>query len=239
MMPFPWVISSRVLTSPRSGGVIFNMPFILKGKTMAKNELLDYATSLDPAQAGLLVGKQSISEVKYDTISFAAAAVPSSTQFFASPSSDLAIKNFEGPGQLVLSGKLFLIQSLAVKIVDISAALTAQNIVDFINKTAIRLQVDQKICGTFPLHMLTGAGGPYLPSQVAVTSAVAPAGAVSNFGVENGVPQNQPFRVRPLLVEGQKSLAAYLIGPTGTPIVLAGTLSIKVIVNGLQFQPIQ
>jgi len=109
----------------------------------------------------------------------------------------------------------------------------------FLNKTAVRLQVDQKIMGTFPSHMLTGFGGAYLPSQVAVTAAAAPAGAVSNFGITNGAPQNQPYRVRPMLIEGQKSFAAYLVGPTGAPITLAGTLGIKILVGGLQFQPIQ
>lgn len=206
---------------------------------MANESILDFATSLDPAQALALKGKQSISETKYDTLTLAAAAVPSSTQFFASPSADLAIKNFEGPGQLVLSGKLFLIQTIGFQITAIAAATTAQNIADVINNCAIRFQVDQKVMGTFPLMQLTGFGGAYVPSQVGVTAAAAPAGAVANFGITNGVPQNQPFRVRPMLIEGQKSFAAYLIGPTGTAITLAGTLGVKLMLGGLQFQPIQ
>ena len=74
---------------------------------------------------------------------------------------------------------------------------------------------------------------------MAVTPAAAPAGAVSNFGVTNGIPHNQPFRVRPMLIEGQKSFAAYLIGPTGAAITLAGTLGVQIMLGGLQFQPIQ
>jgi hypothetical protein len=206
---------------------------------MAKENLLDFATSLDPGQMALLTGKQSISECKYDTLTLAAAAVPATTQFFSTPSADVAIKNFEGPGQLVTSGKLFLVQTLGLLITDISAALTAQNIHDFIMKTAVRIQVDQKIMGTFPTHLLTGFGGVNLTSQVSVTAAAAPAGAVGNFGIGNGVPQNQPFRVRPMLIEGQKSFAAYLIGPTATAITLAGTMGVKVCAGGLQFQPIQ
>jgi len=207
---------------------------------MAKeNNLLDFATSLDPGQIAQLQGKQSISEVKYDTLTLAAAAVPSTTTFFATPSADVAVKNFEGPGMLVTSGKLFLAQTLGLIITDIAAATTAQNIMDFLHKTSVRIQVDQKIMGTFPTHMLTGFGGAFLPSQVAVTAAAAPAGAVSNFGITNGMPHNQPFRVRPMLIEGQKAFAAYLLGPTGTAITLAGTLGVKILVGGLQFQPIQ
>lgn len=207
---------------------------------MARNSsLLDYATSLDPIQSQVLAGKQSISETKYDTLTLAAAAIPSSTQFFATPSSDIAIKNFDGPNMLVSSGKHFLAQTLAVKIGSIGAATTGANIFDFINRCALRLQVDQKIMGTFAIHQLTGAGGIFAPSQVAPTVAVNPVGGVAASALENGVPQNQPFRIRPLLIEGQKSFAAYLIGPTGAPITLAGTLEIKVLIGGLQYQAIQ
>ena len=205
---------------------------------MAQN-ILDFATSLDPGQMQLLVGKQSISETKYDTLTLAAAAIPSTTQFFATPSSDVAHKNFEGPSQLITSGKLFLVQTIGVVISQIAAAATAQNLLDLINNCAVRLQVDQKIMGTFPLHQLTGFGGAFLAGQTAVTAAAAPAGATANFGITNGVPQNQPFRLRPMLIEGQKNFAAYLIGPTGTVITLAGAVDLKLCVGGLQFQPIQ
>jgi hypothetical protein len=207
---------------------------------MAKpSNILDYATSLDPIQAQMLAGKQVISETKYDTLTLAAAAVPATTQFFAASSADLAIKNFDGNGILVSSGKYFLAQTLGILITDIAAALTAQNIYDVLHKCAVRIQVDSKIMGTFPVHQLTGFGGAYLPSQVAVTSAAPPAGAVANFGIANGVPQNQPFRLKPMLIEGQKNFSAFLIGPTGSAITLAGTMGIKMLVGGLQFQAIQ
>jgi hypothetical protein len=203
------------------------------------NSLLKYATSLDPAQTAMVAGKQVVSEIKYDTLTLAAAAIPAQTQFFASPSADLAIKNFEGPAQIVTSGKLFLIQTLGVVIAQIAAATTAQNLFDLIMRCSLRLQIDQKVMGTFPIHALTGFGGPYLPSQVAVTAAAAPAGAASNFGITNGVPQSQPFRVNPLLIEGQKAFAAFLVAPTGTAITLAGAVDVKVLIGGLQFQAIQ
>lgn len=207
---------------------------------MAKqSSIMDFITSLDPIQAQMVANKQSISETKYDTLTLAAAAIPAQTTFFATTSADLALKNFEGPGNLVTSGKLFLIQTIGVVIASIAAAATAQNLADLVNLCSLRLQVDQKIMGTFPLHQLTGFGGAYLPSQVAVTAAAAPAGAVANFGITNGAPINQPFRVRPMLVEGQKQFAAYLIAPTGTAITLAGTVGLKVCLGGLQFQPIQ
>lgn len=202
-------------------------------------ELLSYATSLDPAQAALIAGKQVISETKYDSLTLAAAAIPAQTQFFANQTAELALKNFDGNGILVGTGRLFLAQTLGVKITDIAAATTGQNIIDFINKCTLRLQVDNKIMGTFPVHQLTGFGGLFLSSQVAATVAVNPVGGLAATGIENGVPQNQPFRISPMLIEGQKAFAAFLIGPTGTPIVLAGTLGVKVLVGGLQFQAIQ
>ena len=205
---------------------------------MAKS-LLDYATSLDPIQAQMIAGKQCISETKYDTLVLPAAQLASSTQFFSAPSSDVAIKNFEGPGTLVLSGKLFLIQTIAVKLCSFAAALTGQNVIDFVNRTALRIQIDQKVMGTWALHQLTGAGGVFNASSVAVTAAAAPVGAIATSTLENGVPQNQPFRIKPLLVEGQKQFSAFLIGPTTTPITLAGTMEVKVLVGGLQYQAIQ
>lgn len=204
-----------------------------------QDNLLDFATSLDPFQVDQLKGKQSISETKYDTLLLAAAAIPARTDFFQTPSADTAIKNFEGPGILVTSGKLFLVQTLGVVISSIAAATTAQNLMDLIMLCAVRITNDQKIMGTFPLHQLTGFGGAYLPSQVAVTAAAAPAGAVSNFGITNGMPHNQPFRVRPMLIEGQKPFSASLVAPTGVPITLAGAVGLKVCLGGLQFQSIQ
>ena len=203
------------------------------------NDLLKYATSLDPSQLQMIGAKQAISETKYDTLTLAAAVVPNQTQFFANPSADLAIKNFEGPSNLVTSGKLFLAQTLGFMISKISAAVTAQNIMDLLHNCCLRVQCDQKVMGTFPVHQLTGFGGAFLPSQVAVTAAAAPAGAVSNFGITNGFPHSQPFRINPLLVEGQKSFAAFLIAPTGSPITLLGTLDVKVLIGGIQFQAIQ
>jgi hypothetical protein len=205
---------------------------------MDKNELLKYATSLDPAQRAQLEGKQVQSETKYDTIALAAAVLPT-TQFFANQTADLAVKNFDGNGILVNSGKYFLIQTIGAVISSIAPAVTAQNIVDVINLCSVRLQVDNKIMGTFPLHQLTGFGGAYLPSQVAVTAAAAPAGAASNFGITNGVPHSQPFRVNPMLIEPQKAFAMFLVAPTTTPITLAGILGLKFCLGGLQFQAIQ
>lgn len=207
---------------------------------MAKQDsILNYVSSLDPIQRSMLEGKQAISETKYDTIQLAAAAVPARTDFFATPSADLSQKNFEGPQILVSSGKLFLLQTIGVMIAANGAATTAANLLDLINRCALRLQVDQKIYGTFPLHQLTGFGGAYLPSQVSVTAAAAPAGAIAATGITNGVPHNQPFRILPALVEGQKPFVASLIGPTGTAITLAGTVDLKVCLGGLQFQAIQ
>lgn len=207
---------------------------------MAKQDsILNYASSLDPIQRGMLEGKQAISETKYDTLQFAAAAVPARTDFFATPGADLSQKNFEGPQILVSSGKLFLLQTIGVCIVANGATTTAENLLALINRCALRLQVDQKIYGTFPLHQLTGFGGAYLPSQVSVAAAPAPAGAIAATGITNGVPHNQPFRILPVLVEGQKPFVASLIGPTGTAITLAGTVDLKVCLGGLQFQAIQ
>lgn len=205
---------------------------------MGKN-LLDYATSLDPAQAQMLSGKQAISEIKYDTVTLAAAALPPQTAFFAVPSADLAIKNFDAQNVLITSGKLFLIQTIAAQITAIAAAATAQNLVDLINRCAVRFTVDQKIMGTFQLKALSGMGGAYLPSQVAVAAAAAPAGAASNFGITNGMPTNQPFRVRPMLIEGQKQFACTLVAPVGAPITLAGAIDLQIMLGGVQFQAIQ
>ena len=93
--------------------------------------------------------------------------------------------------------------------------------------------------GTFAIHQLTGAGGVYAPSQVAPTVAANPIGGFAATALENGMPMNQPYRVKPMLIEGQKNFAAFLVGPTGAPITLAGTLEVKVLLGGIQYQSIQ
>lgn len=202
-------------------------------------DLMRFATSLDPAQSAQLVGKQSIGETKYDTLTFAAGAIANQTQFFANQTAELAVKNFDGNGYLVGAGKFFLAQTLGLKIVGVGAATTGANVIDFVNRCALRIQVDNKIMGTFPVHQLTGFGGIFAPSQVAPTVAANPPGGVASTALENGIPQNQPFRLPPMLLEGQKPFAAFLIAPTTTPITLADVLSIKVLVGGIQFQAIQ
>ena len=206
---------------------------------MAKDSLMNYATSLDPAQRNLLMGKQVITETKYDSVAIPAGVLANQTQFFAAQNADLAVKNFDGNGFLVSNGKLFLAQTLGVLITGYTATVTGQNLIDIINQTALRLQVDQKIMGTFPLHQLTGFGGAYLPSQVNATVAANPIGGVAASGIQNGVTHNQPFRLSPMLIEGQKAFAAFLIGPTGAPITVVGGLTMKVCIGGLQFQAIQ
>jgi len=203
-----------------------------------KNSLMQYASSLDPAQQAMLQGKQVISETKYDTL-ILPAVVLANTPFFQAQTPDLAVKNFDGNGYLLNSGKWFLFQTLGVNITNISAAVTGQNIVDVINRCALRIQIDQKVMGTYPVHQLTGFGGAFLSSNVAATVAANPPGGVANFGITNGMPQSQPFRVIPQLIEPQKAFVATLIAPTGTTITLLGTLEIKVSLGGLQFQAIQ
>lgn len=202
-------------------------------------DLFQYATSLDPAMVQQIAAKQQISETKYDTIAFAAGAITPATPFFANQSSDLAFKNFDGNGYLVGQGKWFLAQTIGVNVIDVGATTTGLEVLAVLNKCAIRLQVDTKIMGTFPLHQLTGFGGAFVPSQIAVAAAAAPAGAIANAGITNGQPQNLPFKLTPMLLEGQKPFVATLIGPTGTPISTTGGITLKVCVGGLQFQSIQ
>ena len=202
-------------------------------------ELMRYATSLDPAQSAQLVGKQSIGETKWDTITFAAGALAPQLPFFSAQTSELALKNFDGNGYLVGAGKFFLAQTIGLKIVGVGPATTGANVIDFVNRCAIRLQVDNKIMGTFPVHQLTGFGGVFAPSQVAPTVAANPPGGVASTALENGVPQNLPFKIPPMLLEGQKAFAAFLLAPTTTPITLADILTVKFLVGGIQFQAIQ
>jgi hypothetical protein len=140
----------------------------------------------------------------------------------------------------VAGGKYFLIQWVAVNIVANSAAATLADINAICNLCAAVLQIDQKIMGRFPIHALTGIGGmAAIGGQVAVTAAAAPAGAVSPSGASNGLTQNQPFRLSPMLLEPLKSFAFTLLGPTVAPVTLTGTVTVRVSVGGLQFQAIQ
>jgi hypothetical protein len=203
--------------------------------------ITSYLTSLDPVDQSKLQGKQRISEIKWDTITFAAGAIPAQTSFFAAASpGDPALKNFDQNSQLVAGGKYFLIQWLAVNIITNSAAATFADVNAICSQCCAQIQIDQKIMGRFPIHALTGIGGvSAFSSQVAVTAAAAPAGAAGPTGVTNGMPQNQPFRVSPMLIEPLKAFSFVILGPTGTPVALTGTVTVRVSVGGLQFQAIQ
>ena len=194
------------------------------------NEFRNYASSMDPFQGpgGVPITKQIISEVKYDTVVLAAAAVPAQTSAFAANSADLAIKNFDGNQILVNSGKSFLIKNISINvrgtvIADIDAT---------IQQLSCRIQVDQKVYGTFPLSRLSAAGGTFV--------AGAQVAAASGVGVVNGNPLNQPFRLEvPIMVEGLKTFYFFILGPTGTPLVLTSAVTLRIQLEGKQAQAIQ
>ena len=50
----------------------------------------------------------------------------------------------------------------------------------------------------------------------------------------------QPFRLEvPILVEGLKTFFANLVGPTTTPVVLGSAVTVRVQLEGRQYQAIQ
>lgn len=197
---------------------------------MASPEFRNYASSLDPFQGpgASNVAKQIVSEVKYDTVALAAAAVPAQTAAFAQNSADLALKNFDGNQILVNSGKAFLIKNISINV----RGTVIADIDAVINQLSCRIQVDQKVYGTIPLSRLCAAGGTFV--------AGAQVAAASGVGITNGNPLNQPFRLEvPIMVEGLKTFYFFILGPTGTPLTLTSIVTLRIQLEGKQAQAIQ
>lgn len=181
---------------------------------------------LQPSDASL---GNKLHDFKFATRLLAAAALPSTTNFFtAAPSADPTVDRYEQGNTLVTSGKRFTIYQMQVLVrptndTDTANLADIQRLIDF---TFIRLNISQKEYGVFPLSALPQGGGiSALGGQVSVTSAAAP-GAFSTAGVTNGAPVRMCFAFQhPLIIQANQQFFAELVAPNGTGIVSAITLT--------------
>ena len=179
---------------------------------------------------------QQIHDTKYCTRALAAAAIPTTTNFFgAAPSSDATLDRYEQGNTLVSSAKIFTIVGILMHVWSgAGAVLTDWELL--IQRCCLRIVTNQKEFGVFPCHMVPGGGGLAIQSgQVAVTPTASP-GALSTIGAVNGMPaRSSGFTLaEPLDVQANQPFYMELLGPVTTPATLTGILNVKIILDGLE-----
>ena len=118
---------------------------------------------------------QRIHDFKYATRSLAAAAIPSTTNFFgAAPSSDPTLDRYEQGNTLVSSAKTFTIFGVFMHLYSGAGAVIG-DWEKIIQKCCLRIVTNQKEFGVIPCHMVPAGGGIAVQSgQVSVTSTTSP-----------------------------------------------------------------
>jgi hypothetical protein len=192
--------------------------------------------AFQPSGVGLL---QQIHDFKYATRSLAAAAIPTTTNFFgAAPSSDPTLDRYDQSGTLVSSGKKFTIYQMAVHIWKNTADANLADLQKIIDNCFIRLVTASKEFGVYPVLALPIGGGLAIQSgQVAVTPAAAP-GAFSSQGALNGHPLRKRFALKfPLEIQSNQQFYAELLGPQATPLTLSSITLIRLELEGVEERP--
>jgi len=193
-----------------------------------------------PAGVGVF---NQVHSSKWATKTFAAGAIPSTTDFFLSaPSGDLTRDNYDQGGILVTSGKTFTIYGLAVNFIEATAS-TFADIDTFINRCSVQITSQNKEIGLFPLVLIPSGGGTSaLSGQVSVTSAASP-GATSPLAVTNGIPVRKLLNLEvPLEIQSQQSFKVTILGPASVPAgfpaaTLVGALDVRVVLEGIETRP--
>ena len=196
---------------------------------------------LQPAGVGVF---NQVHTAKWATLTFAAGAIPTVTDFFQkAPSGDLTRDNYDQGGILVTSGKTFVIHALSIGLIAATAS-TFSDIDTFIQRCALMITTQNKEVGMFPLVLIPQGGGAFAgSSQLAVTPATAP-GAQSSLGVSNGIQVRKLLQLKePLMIQPQQSFKISILGtsqgaPAGFPAAtLTGALDVRVALEGIESRP--
>lgn len=186
-----------------------------------------------PAGVGVL---QSIHDVKYATRTLAAAAIPTSTNFFgAAPSPDLTLDRYDQGNTLVASGKKFTIYQIAVHVFKNTADANIADIQKIVDNCFIQIQTAAKEFSVFPVGMLPYGGGICVQGgNIAVTPAAAP-GGITSLGVLNGHPLRKRFALKhPLEVQSNQPFYINLLGPSVTPLTLVSATFVRIELEGVE-----
>jgi hypothetical protein len=169
---------------------------------------------------------QCVTDTKFSTKTLAAAVWPAVTAFFTTQMvADPTLDYYDSAGQIVTSAKMFMIQAIAVNlrggaIVDLDA---------IVNLGVIVLTSQQKEVGRLRLRHLCAAGGLYIAGAQAAAAAV--------YGVTNGEPQNEPFRINELLLQTNQTFKVELWGPITTPYTITVAVNVEVDLMGYEIRP--
>lgn len=179
---------------------------------------------------------QQIHDTKYATRSLAAAAIPSTTNFFgAAPSADPTLDRYEQGNTLVSSAKIFTIVGILAHITFGTGGILT-DMEKIIQYCCLRIVTAQKEFGVFPLHMAPAGGGIAIQAgQVALTPAATP-GTLSVVGAVNGMPaRTSGFTLaEPLDIQANQPFYMELLGPVTTAQTLTGIMNVKIILDGIE-----
>jgi hypothetical protein len=193
------------------------------------------------AQGTTLIEAQRIHDTKYATKLLASGVLPSITEFFRSaPLGDYTYDNYASGGNLVDSGKEFVIYQIAAQLID----GTSNTLLDWnalISKLVMKITTAQKEYGYFPLLFLPQGGGLNASGgQVSVSPSATPGVLNSTtVGAGNGIPQHSSmFKLAaPLVIQANQSFKIDVIAPNGvgfTAITLTGSSYLRIILDGIE-----
>ena len=177
---------------------------------------------------------QRIHDVKYNTKSLAAGALPSVLDFFsAAPSSDPSQDSYEAAGNLVVGQKVFQVMALSCVLIA-GAGATLQDLETVLNNCVVEFTTSNKMIGRIPLNRIPAAGGLCaLSGQVSLTAG---APATTPIGATNGMPWNKALMmVIPLDIPGNQQFQARLYGNTAK--TLTGIVGIRLQLEGVEIRP--
>lgn len=190
-----------------------------------------------PAGVGVM---QQIHDFKYATRTLAAAAVPTSTNYFgAAPSSDLTQDRYDQSNTLVTSGKKFTIFQIGFHLWKATADANIADLEKIIDNCAIRIVTGSKEFGVYPIIDLPAGGGMCIQGgNIAVTPAAAP-GGVTSLGVINGHPLRKRLALKcPLEIQSNQAFFCELLAPSGTAaITLTSATITRLELEGVEERP--
>jgi hypothetical protein len=193
------------------------------------------------AQGTTLIEGQRIHDTKYATKLLASGTVPTITEFFRSaPLGDYTYDNYSSGGNLVDSGKEFVIYQIAVQLIQ----GTSNTLLDWealISKCVLKLTTAQKEYGYFPVLWLPAGGGPVAQSgQVNIAPSGTPTTVTTSpVLATNGTPTRAGmFKLAaPLVIQANQSFKVDLIAPNAVgfaAISLTGTTYVRIMLDGVE-----
>lgn len=179
---------------------------------------------------------QRVHDVKYNTKSLAAGALPAVLDFFSgAPNSNAAIDSYEAASNLVVGNKVFQAMALSA-VITAGAGSTLADLEAVINSGVVEFTTANKMVGRIPLNRIPAAGGLAALSGQVTSAPGAGATLTATPGLTNGIPWNKPLMLAvPLDIPGNQQFLARIYFDSSK--VLTGAVNVRLQLEGVEVRP--